>query len=145
MEVELLERVTDDEIAQIIELMHQLSPEKAHDSVRVNLEEMLYGDPSSSIYVVRDDGTGKIIGMTTLNYNTRLGGKKCLIEDVVVHKEHRRRGVGHALMERAIASARQWKACVVDLTSTPKRGEAHSLYEDLGFERRDTNVYRLRL
>jgi len=33
----------------------------------------------------------------------------------------------------------------LDLTSRPSREAANQLYQSLGYERRDTNAYRLRL
>jgi ribosomal protein S18 acetylase RimI-like enzyme len=49
------------------------------------------------------------------------------------------------LMTAAIARAEESGARHVNLTSRPSREAANRLYERLGFEARDTNVYRLTL
>ena len=54
----------------------------------------------------------------------------------------RGRGVGEALTMEALRRARAAGALTVDLTSRPSRTAAVRLYERLGFERRETGVYR---
>ena len=70
-------------------------------------------------------------------------GIRAWIEDVVVDAEARGRGVGEALTREAVRVAGTHGARTVDLTSRPSREAANRLYQRLGFERRDTNVYRL--
>jgi ribosomal protein S18 acetylase RimI-like enzyme len=67
------------------------------------------------------------------------------IEDVVVDDAARGRGVGEALNRHALDRARQAGATTVDLTSRPSRQAANRLYQRLGFQARDTNVYRYTL
>jgi ribosomal protein S18 acetylase RimI-like enzyme len=50
--------------------------------------------------------------------------------------------VGEALSRAALALAADRGARSVDLTSRPSREAANRLYRRLGFERRETNVYR---
>jgi len=50
--------------------------------------------------------------------------------------------VGAALNEAALEHARALGAKTVDLTSRPSREAANRLYQRLGFEPRETNVYR---
>ena len=64
------------------------------------------------------------------------------IEDVVVTAAARGRGVGELLNREALRLARELGARTVDLTSRPEREAANRLYAKLGFERRETNVYR---
>ena len=54
----------------------------------------------------------------------------------------RGQGVGEALNHHAIAVAAGRGARTVDLTSRPSREAANRLYRRLGFEPRETNVYR---
>ena len=68
-----------------------------------------------------------------------------MIEEVVVQEAARGRGVGEALMINAIERVRALGAEAVVLTSHPSRLAANRLYQKLGFEIRDTNVYRLRV
>ena len=69
-------------------------------------------------------------------------GLRAWIEDVVVDETGRGRGIGAALTEEAIRLARAAGARTVDLTSRPSRAAANRLYERLGFQLRDSKLYR---
>jgi ribosomal protein S18 acetylase RimI-like enzyme len=70
-------------------------------------------------------------------------GLRARIEDVVVDEAARGRGVGAALTQEAVRLARAAGARTLDLTSRPSRAAANRLYERLGFQKRDSTVYRL--
>jgi ribosomal protein S18 acetylase RimI-like enzyme len=63
---------------------------------------------------------------------------------VVVDEGARGQGVGTALTTAALELARRVGARNVDLTSRPSRVAANRLYQRLGFELREANVYRYR-
>jgi len=56
-----------------------------------------------------------------------------LIENVVVHSDHRRRGYGDALMRHAISSA--WSAECYKVMLLTGRDQTHDFYEGVGLER----------
>jgi ribosomal protein S18 acetylase RimI-like enzyme len=85
---------------------------------------------------------GRIVGMLTLAVFAVPTGVRAWIEDVVVEREARGRGIGALLTLEALALAADAGARTVDLTSRPSREEANRLYAKLGFRRRETNVYR---
>jgi ribosomal protein S18 acetylase RimI-like enzyme len=64
------------------------------------------------------------------------------IEDVVVDAAARGQGLGEALVGDAVRRASREGARTLDLTSRPSRTAANSLYEKVGFVRRDSSVYR---
>jgi ribosomal protein S18 acetylase RimI-like enzyme len=72
-------------------------------------------------------------------------GWRAWIEDVVVDETARGLGVGERLTMTAVDEARRRGVRSVDLTSRPAREAANALYQKLGFERRETNLYRLSL
>jgi ribosomal protein S18 acetylase RimI-like enzyme len=72
-------------------------------------------------------------------------GVRAWIEDVVVDENQRGRGVGEALTQAALELASARGARTVDLTSRPSRDIANRLYKRMGFELRETNVYRRKL
>jgi ribosomal protein S18 acetylase RimI-like enzyme len=72
-------------------------------------------------------------------------GLRSIIEDVIVDQTMRRRGIGEALMEKAIELAHESGAEGISLTSNPKREAANQLYQSMGFELRQTNPYYYRL
>ncbi len=85
---------------------------------------------------------GRIVGTLSLVTFSLLTGMRAWIEDVVVGPDARGQGVATALIEEALQRAARLGCRTVDLTSRPSRIEANRLYERLGFERRETNVYR---
>jgi ribosomal protein S18 acetylase RimI-like enzyme len=94
--------------------------------------------------VARDE-EGSIVGTLTLVAFRIPTGVGAWIEDVVVDEGARRRGVGETLMTVAIRLAEDSGARHLNLTSRPEREAANRLYQRLGFEQRETNVYRLTL
>jgi ribosomal protein S18 acetylase RimI-like enzyme len=51
-------------------------------------------------------------------------------------------GVGEALTNAAVEESRRRHVRSIDLTTRPSREAANRLYSRLGFELRETNVYR---
>jgi ribosomal protein S18 acetylase RimI-like enzyme len=84
----------------------------------------------------------EIVGTLTLVIFPALTGVRARIEDVVVDESARGRGVGAALTTAAVRLARQRGASAVELTSRPARTTANRLYQRLGFQSRETNLYR---
>jgi ribosomal protein S18 acetylase RimI-like enzyme len=97
-------------------------------------------DPDTTLYVARLDG--RIVGTLTLAMFRTPTALKAWIEDVVVDSEARGHGVGEMLNREALATALQRGAKSVSLTSRPSREAANRLYQRIGFELRETNVYR---
>ncbi len=109
--------------------------------------EAIVASEASRLLVALDpsrEGEDAIVGTLTLALFRIPTGLRAWIEDVIVDEGARGKGVGAALNRFAIELARSEGATSVDLTSRPSREEANRLYERLGFEKRDTNVYRYR-
>ena len=101
---------------------------------------------ASILLVARDpDRRGAIVGSLTLVVFAIPTAVRAWIEDVVVDETARGRGVGEALNRAALARAEHEGARTVDLTSRPAREAANRLYQRIGFEPRDTNIYRFDL
>ena len=96
---------------------------------------------ATHLLVARDEA-GRVLGSLTLVLFRIPTGLRAWIEDVVVDGEARGQGVGEALNRYAIDVAAERGARSVDLTSRPSREAANRLYRRLGFEPRETNVYR---
>ena len=83
-----------------------------------------------------------IVGTLTLVVFAIPSGQRAWIEDVIVDGDVRGLGIGAALTKAAIEEGRRRGVRTIDLTSRPSREAANALYRKLGFEIRDTNVYR---
>ncbi|HEX7167126.1 MAG TPA: GNAT family N-acetyltransferase [Acidimicrobiales bacterium] len=101
-------------------------------------------DPGNTVFVARADD-GRIVGTTTLATFRIPTGMRAWIEDVVVDEAARGLGAAKALTAAALDKARSLGCRTVDLTSRPSREAANQLYKTMGFEQRDTNVYRFTL
>lgn len=99
----------------------------------------------NKLFVARRSDNKEIIGMLTLIVYRIPVWKKAWLEDLVVDKKYRDRGVATKLIRHAIGNAKANGVLSLNLTSRPEREEANRLYERLGFEKRDTNVYRIKL
>jgi ribosomal protein S18 acetylase RimI-like enzyme len=108
----------------------------------VELAELI-AQPGTSLLVARE-GT-EILGLLTLLVFRIPTGLKARIEDVVVEESARGKGVGEALTREAIRLAGEAAVGHVELSSNPSREAANRLYRRLGFEPRETNVYRYSL
>lgn len=95
-------------------------------------------------FVARDD-TGDIVGASTLAVFPIPTGLRAWIEDVIVDDASSGQGTGRRLTEAMIDRARELGCSTVDLTSRPSREAANHLYRKVGFEVRETNVYRFTL
>ena len=69
----------------------------------------------------------------------------CHIDYVCVDLEYRGQKIGKKMMECVISYAKEKGVSRIELTSNPKRVAAHKLYENCGFIKRDTDVFRKEL
>ena len=113
------------------------------ESSQQQIEEII-SDNNSHLFFAVDD-QGNYIGMITVGLYLSPTGKKSWIEDVVVDDAYRGQGIGRELMEFAIQFAREKNAPILTLTSTPARINANKLYQKLGFQHKETNVYTMQL
>jgi len=140
VEVRQLRDATDAIVARLSVLVGQLS-ESAPPLTRDRLVEVLRC-PCNTVLGARLDG--ELVGMLTLVVFPLPTGLRAWIEDVVVDEAARGHGIATALTREAVRIAHEGGVRSVDLTSRPSRVAANRLYESLGFELRDSRVYRAR-
>jgi ribosomal protein S18 acetylase RimI-like enzyme len=104
------------------------------------LQEIVSSPATVLLMAVDDDG--RFVGTLTLALFRIPTALRAWIEDVIVDDAARGQGVGEALTREANRIAAERGAKTVDLTSRPSREAANRLYQRVGFELRDTNVYR---
>jgi ribosomal protein S18 acetylase RimI-like enzyme len=139
IEVHPLLDVTDEDLRAINRLLPQLS--RSAPPLDATALQQIATWNGNSLLVARE--AGEIVGMLTLVMFPIPTGLRAWIEDVVVDESARGEGVGAALSGAAIRLAQTAGARTVDLTSRPSRAAANRLYERLGFQLRDSRVYRL--
>lgn len=141
MEIRQLTKITPDVVLAFGNLIPQLSENIAAPSSG-DLEKII-DSSNTMLFVAEEDGL--ITGTLTLVMYRIPTGMKAWIEDVVVDRNHRGKGIGKMLTQYAIDFAKKAKLGKIDLTSSPSRIEANLLYQKMGFNRRETNVYRLEI
>ncbi len=131
--------------AELVEAFERLTPQLSSSNPPPSAEalETIATSEATRLLVARADGA--IVGSLTLVLVRIPTGLRAIIEDVVVDEQCRGQGLGRTLNEAALELARDAGAVTVDLTSRPSREAANRLYLALGFEVRDTNVYRYKL
>jgi ribosomal protein S18 acetylase RimI-like enzyme len=130
---------------ELVEAFDRLIPQLSSSSPPPTRDHLgaLVDDEDTVLFVARVDG--RILGSLTLAFYRIPTGTKAWIEDVVVDADARGHGIGELLSRAALAEARARGAKDVSLTSRPSREAANRLYQRIGFEPRQTNVYRYTL
>ncbi|MGE0795326.1 MAG: N-acetyltransferase family protein [Acidimicrobiia bacterium] len=131
--------VTDELVEAIGRLLPNLSrsaPPPTADEVREMVET-----PTTVLFVARDD-SGRIVGTLTLVLFRIPTGLRAWIEDVIADPEASGQGIGRLLSQAALDEAARRGARTVDLSSRPSREAANHIYRSMGFQARETNVYR---
>ena len=141
VQVEIANEVTEELVAGLNHLLPQLST--SAPPLTTPDVEALVASPATMVFIARDGG--QIVGSLTLVVFPIPTGLRAWIEDVVVDGSARGKGAGEALTTAAIEESRRRHVRSIDLTTRPTREAANRLYARLGFELRETNVYRLTL
>ena len=127
---------------ELVEAFARLIPQLSKSSPPPTMAELaeMVAAPASDVLLARLNG--RIVGTLTLVTFRIPTGVRAWIEDVVVDDAARGHGVGDQLNRFALDIARSKGAKTVDLTSRPSREAANRLYQRIGFQPRETNVYR---
>ena len=137
---EELSSYTPQDLAELDALMHDLS---ATSFCNEELLNNALNDVNVHVYVIRDEG--HIVATGTLCIKHTLEFTIADIESVVVSSKCRGRGYGKKLMTAMVEAAKKMNVHHIQLTSNPTRVAANKLYQDLGFERYETNCYMMAL
>ncbi|MFW5626600.1 MAG: GNAT family N-acetyltransferase [Segatella copri] len=135
-----IEDLKPDYLEAINRLIAQLST-CSHTFTEAELNSLI-ASPQSHLYALEYDE--KIIGMVTLCIYQCPTGRKAWIEDVVVDQNHRGKGYGKLMVRKAMEECQNRGNVTLMLTSRPSRIVANQLYQSLGFEKRETNVYKMK-
>jgi ribosomal protein S18 acetylase RimI-like enzyme len=142
MHIEIATQADDELYEAFQRLIPQLT--KNNPPPTLDLLQALVSDTSSTLLLARDE-SNKIIGALTLIIYKVPTGIRSIIEDVIVDESARGKKVGEQLMLKAIEIAKEKSANNISLTSNPHRLVANRLYIKLGFTKRETNSYQIKL
>jgi ribosomal protein S18 acetylase RimI-like enzyme len=142
MQIDIVTQVNE----ELYDAFQRLVPQLTNNNPPPSLIDLadLVRDASSTLMIARDD-QGKIVGALTLAIYRVPTGVRSIIEDVIVDTSARGQGIGEALMKYAIDLARKKGAQNITLTSNPMREAANRLYLRVGFRKRETNAYQMKL
>lgn len=131
---------------ELYEAFQRLIPQLTDNNPPPSLEALriLVRDDSSTLIAARNESRA-IVGVLTLAVYRVPTGIRSIIEDVIVDKSARGQGVGKVLMKYAIEVAKEKGASNISLTSNPAREAANRLYLRVGFKKRETNTYQIKL
>ena len=110
------------------------------------LELLMATEPASDrriVAVARDD-KGQAIAMASAQMvvSTAEGALSAWIEDVVVHQDYRRQGIGSHLLEYLVAWAKERGATRVQLVADRENASADLFYRALGWQSTQLLVQR---
>jgi len=135
----IIEPATLDDLPQLADLLYDLfsqeadfvpNREKQMRGLRLILEQPNRG----RIFVLRSGV--RIIGMINLliTISTAEGGFVLILEDLVVHKDHRGQGYGSRLLSHALGYARAKDFLRITLLTDKLENSARAFYEHHGFK-----------
>ena len=103
------------------------------DKIPENCHNLL-GNADSHILVAESNGS--IVGVINFIFRKTLlhSGGSGLIDEIVVSKAYRGRGIGKRLMDAAVEICRQSGCCELEVSTEITNTRARKFYESFGFE-----------
>ena len=138
------------DLPRLVELLGILFESEAEfaanpEKQRAALQAILADPKKGTIFVARDGR--QVVAMASLLYtvSTAEGGKAAFFEDLVVAPEHRRRGIGQALLKHVVAEARKEGVLRITLLTDMQNERAQAMYRRAGFVGSPMKPMRLKL
>ena len=145
-----LEVAKPGDLPRLVELLGLLFESEAEFSAdaskqRTALQAILADPVKGKIFVARDGRD--VVAMASLLYtiSTAEGGKAALFEDLVVAPEHRKRGIGAALLKHVVEQARAEGVLRITLLTDMQNERAQAMYRRVGFVGSPMKPMRLKL
>jgi GNAT superfamily N-acetyltransferase len=138
------------DLPQMVELLGMLFEQEAEFSPDTQKQkagiEAIFSNPALGRFYVAREGK-QVVAMASLLFtvSTAEGGKAAWFEDLVVHPEHRKHGIGAKLLEHVIAQARTEGVLRITLLTDMQNERAQVLYRRLGFVGSPMKPMRLKL
>ena len=137
----------EDDLPQLADLLAELftleSDFRPERDKQLRALRLILNEPASGrLFVLRVDG--RVAGMANalITVSTAEGGRVLLLEDVIVHSEHRGGGLGRRLVEHVLAWAREQGMTRVTLLADRDNHAALDFYRRLDFASSSMKVLR---
>jgi len=150
MDTTVVEQATIEDLPQLTDLLFDLftmeadfKPDRAKQMRGLQL--LLEQPNRGRIFVLRQNGL--ILGMINLLFtiSTAEGGFVILLEDVIVHREQRGRGIGDKLLNHAVEYARQKNFLRITLLTDRLNDDSQRFFKRHGFNKSGMIPMRLLL
>ncbi len=135
----LIEPATLDDLPELADLLYDLFSQEAdfvpnRDKQIRGLQLILEQPSRGRVFVMRHGA--RIIGMINLliTISTAEGGFVLILEDLVIHCDHRGQGYGGRILNHALSYAREKGFLRVTLLTDKMENKARAFYERHGFQ-----------
>jgi ribosomal protein S18 acetylase RimI-like enzyme len=138
------------DLPRLVELLGVLFESEAEFSPNAEKQraalQAILADPSTGKIFVAREGR-EVVAMASLLYtvSTAEGGKAALFEDLVTAPEHRKRGIGEALLKHVVTQARAEGVLRITLLTDMQNERAQAMYRRVGFVGSPMKPMRLKL
>ena len=141
---------TTKDLPQMVELLGVLFTDEAEfqpdpGKQKRALEAILANPGIGKLFVAREGK--RVIAMASLLYtvSTAEGGKAALFEDLVVHPDERKRGIGESLLKYVVEQARAEGVLRITLLTDMQNERAQAMYRRVGFVGSPMKPMRLKI
>ena len=141
---------TAKDLPQMVELLGVLFTDEAEFHADAGKQqralETILGNPTIGRLFVAREGK-RVLAMASLLYtvSTAEGGKAALFEDLVVHPDERKRGIGEALLKHVVEQARADGVLRITLLTDMQNERAQAMYRRAGFVGSPMKPMRLKI
>jgi ribosomal protein S18 acetylase RimI-like enzyme len=144
------EQAKASDLARLVELLGILFESEAEFSAdaekqRVALQAILADPGKGKIFVAREGRQAVAMASLLYTISTAEGGKAAIFEDLVVAPEHRKRGIGEALLKHVVAEARAEGVLRITLLTDMQNERAQAMYRRVGFVGSPMKPMRLKI
>lgn len=135
-----IQKATINDIDNLSALLNLLFAQEAEFKPQPTIQKkglkMILEDEEKGIILMAKQHNN-VVGMVNLLFtiSTALGSRVAILEDMVVHTEHRNQGIGQQLIEKAIQTAKAYKCQRITLLTDNDNINAHRFYERNNFEK----------
>ena len=139
-----IEILTADAVAESLQSSITNLYNQLNDSIKqLSLNALLKDNKNLFFVMCKENDT--VVGIALMATYKVIPGHKGMIEDVVVDQDFRAKGIGRKLLQKLIEEGKKQHLDELLLFSGHHRTAAIHLYKSLGFQLKDSGMYRLPL